>query len=223
MCDIFIIKIKYIGDIFMKNKEIYMEIKKRIIFLDYKPKQYLSIKDLAKEFGVSTIPIRELLVRLETEKLVLILPNKGIYVADISFQGFKDIFEVRLFLMGLVGRLVAQRITPEGLEKLKELLLKIKQEKDHDVLMKLDAEFHNLLNYHTKNETLIGIEEILRNQISRLWFFVQDSDIYFSHLSEIIEELIKALENREQNKCEEILKNHTLDFMEQIKASLYSE
>ena len=149
MCDIFIIKIKYIGDIFMKNKEIYMEIKKRIIFLDYKPKQYLSIKDLAKEFGVSTIPIRELLVCLETEKLVLILPNKGIYVADISFQGFKDIFEVRLFLMGLVGRLVAQRITPEGLEKLKELLLKIKQEKDHDVLMKLDAEFHNLLNIYS--------------------------------------------------------------------------
>ena len=183
----------------------------------------MSIKDLAKEFGVSTIPIRELLVRLETEKLVLILPNKGIYVADISFQGFKDIFEVRLFLMGLVGRLVAQRITPEGLEKLKELLLEIKQEKDHDMLMKLDVEFHNLLNYYTKNETLIGIEEILRNQISRLWFFVKDSGIYFSHLPEIIEELIKALENREQNKCEEILKNHTLDFMERIKDSLYSE
>jgi DNA-binding GntR family transcriptional regulator len=207
----------------MKNKEIYKEIKKRIIFLDYKPKQYLSIKDLAKEFGVSAIPIRELLVRLETEKLVRILPHKGIYVADISFQGFKDIFEVRLFLMGLVGRLVAQRITPEGLDKLKELLLKIKQEKDHHMLMRLDAEFHDLLNYYTKNETLTEIEEILRNQISRLWFFAQDSEIYFSHLPEIFEKLIKALENMDQNKCEEILKNHTLHFIEQIKASLYSE
>ena len=70
----------------MANKDIYNELKKRIVFLEYKPKQVLSIKDLAKEFGVSPMPIREVLILLEYEKLVHIIPNNGIYVTDVSLQ-----------------------------------------------------------------------------------------------------------------------------------------
>ena len=96
--------------VFMANKEIYKKLKDRIVFLGYKPKQVLNIKDLAKEFGVSPMPIREVLILLETEKLVHIIPNNGIYVTDISFQELKDVFEVRLFLIGLSGRLAAQEL-----------------------------------------------------------------------------------------------------------------
>ena len=91
----------------MVNMEIYKELKKRIVYLDYKPKQVLSIKELGKEFGVSPIPIREVLILLESEKLVHIIPNNGIYVTDVSFQELKDAFVIRLFLIGLPGRLTA--------------------------------------------------------------------------------------------------------------------
>ena len=207
----------------MANKEIYKELKDRIVFLGYKPKQVLNIKDLAKEFGVSPMPIREVLILLETEKLVHIIPNNGIYVTDVSFQELKDVFEVRLFLIRLAGRLVAQRITPEELNKLRGLLEKIKHEEDRKILIRLDAEFHDLLNYYTKNETLAETLKKLRNQIGRLWFFARENDTYSQEIPKDFEDLIKALEKNDQNKCEEILKNHTLDFMEQIKASLYSE
>jgi DNA-binding GntR family transcriptional regulator len=79
----------------MVNKEIYKELKKRIVYLDYKPKQVLNIKELAKEFGVSPMPIREVLILLETEKLVHIIPNNGIYVTDVSFQELKDVDKTR--------------------------------------------------------------------------------------------------------------------------------
>ena len=207
----------------MVNKEIYSELKKRIVYLDYKPKQVLSIKELAKEFGVSPMPIREVLILLETEKLIHIIPNNGIYVTDISFQELKDVFEVRLFLIGLAGRLVAQRITPEELTKLRGLLEKIKHEKDRKILIRLDAEFHDLLNYSTKNQTLAETLNRLRNQIGRLWFFAQDNDLYSSQIPKDFEELIKALEKNDQNKCEEILKSHAIHFIEQVKINLYSE
>jgi len=106
----------------MINKKIYKELKKRIVYLDYKPKQVLNIKELAKEFGVSPMPIREVLILLESEKLIHIIPNNGIYVNDISFQELKDVFEVRLFLIVLSWSNAAQSITPEELNKLKELL-----------------------------------------------------------------------------------------------------
>ncbi|MGB6370221.1 MAG: GntR family transcriptional regulator [Atribacterota bacterium] len=207
----------------MVNKEIYKELKKRIVYLDYKPKQVLSIKELAKEFGVSPIPIREVLILLENEKLVHIIPNNGIYVTDVSFQELKDVFEVRLFLIGLSGRLAAQRITPEELNKLKELLGKIKQEKNRRKLILLDAEFHDLVNYSTKNQTLAETLKRLRNQIGRLWFFAKENDAYSKKIPEDFEELIKALENKEQNKSEQIMKDHAINFINQIKTSLYAE
>jgi DNA-binding GntR family transcriptional regulator len=207
----------------MVNKEIYKELKKRIVYLDYKPKQVLNIKELAKEFGVSSMPIREVLILLETEKLVHIIPNNGIYVTDVSFQELKDVFEVRLFLIGLSGRLAAQRITPEKLSKLKELLEKIKKEKNRRKLIQLDAEFHDLVNCSTKNQTLAETLKRLRNQIGRLWFFAKENDAYSQKIPEDFEELIKALENKEQNKCEQIMKDHAIHFINQIKMSLYSE
>jgi len=207
----------------MVNKEIYSELKKRIVYLDYKPKQVLNIKDLAKEFGVSPMPIREVLILLETEKLVHIIPNNGIYVTDVSFQELKDVFEIRLFLIGLVGRLAAQRITAEELDKLKELNKKIKQEKNRNKLIQLDAEFHDLVNSSTKNQTLAETLKRLRNQIGRLWFFAKENDAYSQKIPEDFEELIKAFEDGDQNKSEDILKNHAVHFIEQIKSSLYSE
>jgi DNA-binding GntR family transcriptional regulator len=207
----------------MINKEIYKELKKRIVYLDYKPKQVLNIKELAKEFGVSPMPIREVLILLESEKLIHIIPNNGIYVNGISFQELKDVFEIRLFLIGLSGRLAAQRITPEELNKLKELLEKIKDEKDRKLLIRLDAEFHDLVNCSTKNQTLAGTLKRLRNQIGRLWFFAEENDAYSQKIPEDFEELIKALENKEQNKSEQIMKDHAIHFINQIKMSLYAE
>ncbi|PKP54688.1 hypothetical protein CVT91_18820, partial [Candidatus Atribacteria bacterium HGW-Atribacteria-1] len=169
------------------------------------------------------IPIREVLILLENEKLVHIIPNNGIYVTDVSFQELKDVFEVRLFLIGLSGRLAAQRITPEELNKLKELLVKIQQEKNRKKLIQLDAEFHDLVNCSTKNQTLAETLKRLRNQIGRLWFFAKDSDLYSSQIPSDFDELIKALEKKDQDRCEEILKNHAIHFIEQIKTNLYSE
>lgn len=207
----------------MVNKEIYKELKKRIVYLDYKPKQVLNVKELAKEFGVSSMPVREVLILLETEKLVHIIPNNGIYVTDVSFQELKDVFEVRLFLIGLSGRLAAERITPEELHRLKELLGKIKQEKNRKKLIQLDAEFHDLVNCSTKNQTLAETLKKLRNQIGRLWFFAKENDAYSQQIPEDFEELIKALENKEQNKSEQIMKDHAIHFINQIKTSLYAE
>ncbi len=207
----------------MINKDIYKELKKRIVYLDYKPKQVLNIKELAKEFGVSPMPIREVLIILESEKLIHIIPNNGIYVNDISFQELKDVFEIRLFLVGLAGKLSTQRVTSEELNKMKELLEKIKKEKNRKKLIQLDAEFHDLINYSTKNQTLAENLKKLRNQIGRLWFFAKENDAYSQKIPEDFEELIKALENKEQNKSEQIMKDHAVHFINQIKTSLYAE
>ena len=207
----------------MVNKEIYTELKKRIVFLKYKPKQVLNLKELAKEFDVSSIPIREALILLEAENLVRIIPNKGIYVTDVSMQELKDVFEIRLLLVTFVGKLAVQRITSEELEKMKEFLRRIKHEKNRNRLIQLDAEFHDLLNSSTKNQALVETLKRLRNQIGRLWYFATENDNYSQHIPQDFENIIEAIEKNDPNKCGEILKGHSIRFIEQIKASLFNE
>lgn len=57
---------------------------------------------LADEFGVSRAPVREALRILERDSVVLITPNKGARVTQLSVKEVSDIFELRRELMGLM-------------------------------------------------------------------------------------------------------------------------
>ncbi len=89
----------------MKRSALFNELKRRIVFFDYKPRQMLNIKDLSKEFGVSAIPIREALIRLEDEKLINIIPNNGAYVMRFKFSGVKGCFRSEIIFTGDGGEI----------------------------------------------------------------------------------------------------------------------
>ncbi len=206
----------------MKRIDIFHELKRRIVFFDYKPRQMLNIKDLSKEFGVSAIPIREALIRLEEEKLINIIPNNGAYVSDLSFQELKDVFEVRLFLLGMVGKLAVKRAKEDEITEMKTLAEKMKKEKDRKKIIQLDAQFHDLLNKSTGNEVLADTLEKLRNRLGRLWYLAEKSESYSLQIPQEIESLIKALEDRDGERCKQILQEHAIHFIETIKINLFN-
>jgi DNA-binding GntR family transcriptional regulator len=206
----------------MKTGDIFNELKRRIVFFEYKPKQVLSVKELAKEFGVSAIPIRETLIRLEEEKLIVIIPNNIVYVSDLSFQELKDVFEVRLFLLGMAGKLATKRAKPEKIEEMKALAEKIKREKSRKKIIQLDAQFHDLFNKSTGNEVLAESLEKLRNRLGRLWYLAEKEESYSLQIPNEIEALVIALENRDGEKCKQLLEEHAIHFIERIKINLYN-
>ena len=202
---------------------LYRKIRKKIVLLDYKPSQVLILRDLANQFGTSVTPVREALIRLETDGLVRMIPNSSVRVTEISFQGLKDVFEVRLFLVGQVGRLAAQRITEEELGRIKKLLDKMKQEEDRRVLIQLDSELHELINQATKNRTLARILETLRNRVVRLWFFIEDQDGYSKGMVRDFENLVESLKVRDAEGSERILRDHVVRFIEQVKEAIFQK
>jgi len=206
----------------MKTGDIFNELKRRIVFFEYKPKQVLSVKELAKEFSVSAIPIRETLIRLEEEKLIVIIPNNIVYVSDLSFQELKDVFEVRLFLLGMAGKLATKRAKPEKIEEMKALAEKIKREKSRKKIIQLDAQFHDLFNKSTGNEVLAESLEKLRNRLGRLWYLAEKEESYSLQIPNEIEALVIALENRDGEKCKQLLEKHAIHFIERIKINLYN-
>lgn len=202
----------------MHDSRVYAKIKQRIILLEYEPGEALREKELAREFGISRTPIREALIRLETEGLVRIDPNRGIYVTEVSFQDLKDVFEIRSFLIELAGRLAAARVTDEELDMMRAHIKRMEQEEDPKILMQLDSEFHDLLNKATKNKVLVKILEMLRNQVVRIWTFSRNG--CYSLFAQEFQKLIEALEKKDEDRSAHILRNHAKRFIEDMKSQL---
>ena len=91
------------------------------------PGQRIMEVQLAEQLGVSRTPVREAIRKLELEGLVVMLPRKGAYVADMSLKDIIDVLEIRSSLEGLAAYLAADRITEEGVERLKAIAEDFKQ------------------------------------------------------------------------------------------------
>ena len=71
--------------------------------------------EMAKKFGVSRIPVREALLKLEGEGLVETQPRRGVVVTVLSAEDFEEILEMRFALESLALELAAPRFTPDDL------------------------------------------------------------------------------------------------------------
>ena len=77
---------------------VFSRLRRAIIEGDFEPGAPLKHSELSKVFGVSLIPIREAIRKLEMEKLVESAPNKGAWVAPITAEEVHDAYSVRILL-----------------------------------------------------------------------------------------------------------------------------
>ena len=204
------------------NEKIYSTIKQRILNLYFEPGQNLNPKELAKELGVSQTPIREVLLRLEWEKLVTIIPRMGVQVTMIDFKELKEIYRSRILIEGELGRLAAKNITNEHLYEMKNLLIsckKIKNEHVREELVVLDNKFRKILFQASDCRTLQEISELLYNQTLRVWHLTfDDTDV----LSEVnmeakeIEDTIEALSQKDQTIAGKLRRKIILGWIDRL-------
>jgi DNA-binding GntR family transcriptional regulator len=60
--------------------------------------QFVNEQALANEIGVSRTPIREALLLLAAEELVQLVPQRGAYIAPVSSQEIRELFEFRTMI-----------------------------------------------------------------------------------------------------------------------------
>lgn len=203
----------------MDKSKVYSILREKILLGDYKPGQVLKEKELMKEFNIGRTPLRELLIRLDAEGLVEIVPYSGVYISTVEFQELVDVMEVRRPLIRIAGRLAAERATKEEIEKMKNFLTEFKDNLDERELIKLDSKFHELINIATHNQVLYEILQILRDRVLRLWILPKDKSFVYNFKKDF-ERLIFAIEKKDKKLASNILAAHTESFIEKIKAQL---
>ncbi len=90
-----------------KKHQIYEILKEKIVRNELRPQEYLNEQAICKELGVSKTPVREALQKLEHDRLVVIVPNKGCFVSHISIDRIREIFEIREILECAAARYAA--------------------------------------------------------------------------------------------------------------------
>src|SRR5687768_4293810 len=79
----------------------------------FKPGQRLVEAELCESMQVSRTTVREALRRLEGERLITIVPNRGPSVSEITWDEARQIYDVRALLEGEAAALVAANATAE--------------------------------------------------------------------------------------------------------------
>ena len=112
------------------------------------PGQRLIADDLAREMGVSRMPVREALHRLEAAGLVAITPHRGAVVSELSENECVEIYHVRAVLDGLATRLATPHLSEADHTRLAALLEEMEagvEAKDSQRVLNVNREFHTLI------------------------------------------------------------------------------
>jgi DNA-binding GntR family transcriptional regulator len=151
----------------------YAHLEEMIVTLKLRPGATVSEGELSVLTGIGRTPIREALQRLAREKLVSILPRRGIVVTEINVGNQLKLLEVRRELERLIARTAARRATPAERERFNELarLFEKSARNDDDVaFMRTDREFNTLCSAASHNDFAAGAMGLMHSLSRRFWY-----------------------------------------------------
>jgi DNA-binding GntR family transcriptional regulator len=136
---------------------------------EYTPGQRLVERTLSDRLGVSHIPVREALTKLEDEGLVVRLPRRGARVAKLSPKSVAEVSSMRVLLEAFVVRRACERWTSRAerdLTRLADRMVAAARKGDVATVLDLDHRFHERLWEQADHSILLEVASGLRGRIN---------------------------------------------------------
>jgi Transcriptional regulators len=129
--------------------------------------QQLIQADIAEQFGMSRIPVREALKQLEAEGLIKLNPNKGAIITELSADEVKEIYEIRSFLETGAIEFSIMNLTVDDLNRAEKILKDIDNAPDVNKWLDLNWQFHSCLYFPANRPRLLSIINNLHINVAR--------------------------------------------------------
>jgi GntR family transcriptional regulator, rspAB operon transcriptional repressor len=178
--------------------EIYLDLKRKIIWLDLVPGSILNQVEIAQAYGVSRNPVTIALTRLDAEEWA-VRQGSHFVVSPLTLNRMKNITEIRSVLENQANIWAMHRITPEGLKELKAVKEEIRAmrfDASKKEMFQLDYKFHCLIYRESHNRQLAQLLSDLLCHYIRFWLASHqaiEKKIFFSETLDII----KAIESKD--------------------------
>jgi DNA-binding GntR family transcriptional regulator len=202
---------------------VYQSLSEGIVSGTLKPGTPLRPDTIAVQLQVSTTPVREALLSLESNGAVIKRPYQGWFVRDFSKEEAREMYELRASLECLSVRLACERITPEEVQR-----LRMYQAAGSAALASQDIHAYRLYNRDlhaailqaARNSYLSSaMEQVsLQNQM-----LIARTIRITGRPSRALEEharIIESIAGRESTKAEDLMRKHILSALEDVVEAL---
>jgi len=201
-------------------KNVYETLRNEILALTLAPGQLLDESTLAERFDMSRSPVREALIRLAGEELVVTLANRSTIVAPIEVATFPKYVEALDIAQRMNTRLAAELRTETDLKAIakrqKEFETAVKTG-DHLRMSEANKQFHMAIAHAGRNPYLASFYERLLNQGQRMLH------LHFEYLERTHEgylltdehnQMLEAIRARNVDLADELAHAHTRQFQQ---------
>ncbi|MFA5907061.1 MAG: GntR family transcriptional regulator [Desulfobacula sp.] len=207
----------------------YETIVRKIICLEYQPSQHLEENQLVEELGIGRTPVREALVRLQSENMIESQPNKGVIVRPITLQNTKAMFEsMHIFEFGVVDVAMMKDCTM-SIKKMRESNEAVKNAvlSNHVFdLVQANHEFHINFAQCSQNEFLIRAVHDVRKEAKRLSYLSYNNiidpkrplELHYESVVQEHDQIIDGLARKDEAGLKQLLQEHIETFRQRIIA-----
>lgn len=206
------------------RQKAYQLIKNKIIYFELKPGEKVLESTLARVLNIGRVPIREALMMLEKERLLIKESGYGYTVTKINDAEIEDYRIIRTSLELIGASLLVERITTSDIQKFKRHTEKaelIYQEDNIRKMIESDTIFHDMMYKGTKSDvfhqTISSLTDIA---ITMRAAALHSKEGRLSSINDHIE-MCSAIEKKDVQLLHQLIKNH-LKFAPQYYESIRS-
>ncbi len=161
------------------REQVAEQIRTAIIEGRLKPNDHITEAELTEQLGVSRTPVREALIILEREALIVSVPNRGCFVRAFNEEDVEAIFSMRTTLENFTAELIHPTLTDADFDYLQGLINTQRtyiEQNDFKQVRSTDMAFHQyLINYSNHPLLMRNWQEIVA-QIAAVLYLRADAD-----------------------------------------------
>ncbi|MCX7846302.1 MAG: GntR family transcriptional regulator [Dictyoglomaceae bacterium] len=209
----------------LNKEEIYKNLKEKILKENLAPGEWIVEREICEEYGISRTIAREILRMLIFDGLVELQPNKGYIVRKLTLEEIVDIFQAREAIEGISAYLACLKGDEEFFNYIRELREKLEEidiDKDVSEGVAIGRKLHDAIIKATKNSILIEFYEKLKNLAALTSNITKRSVNIENKSKEYHIEIMKALEDRNPDKSEYLMREHLRITLEGVLREFYN-
>jgi DNA-binding GntR family transcriptional regulator len=204
-------------------EQMYTAVKQKVLDLEVDPMQPIDEKALVRATGGSLTLLQQALDHLAEDGLVEKRRRRWYVSRAATAATMTEIFEVRRTLEGMCARLAAERITPEEIEAMEQLLSdfeRVLHEGDNKALLAVDQKFHRKLYEASGNRFLARALDDMYTLIYRLFYFALDRMGSVRGNIEDHYDILMALKAGDGRGAERLIQQHITGFQRMVERLL---
>lgn len=189
----------------------YNRIKEEILKNKFPSGEFISISDLTERLeGMGRTPVREAVQRLHDERLLTVVPRKGIIIPEFDIKKMMDQLELRYILEKHATLKAVPRITQEDIDDLRAIVADMEQPggKESYQLAKLNTMLHMRIVDCTNNGELAQTLAKIYDHHIRVYTYFLANQTRFDSTQQEHKAIVDALEQRDSEALAEALDTH---------------